>query len=143
MAAATATLYRSGVRALAAGSVRWADDPIAVVLVSPGYFPSVDGHGWREVVAVHELTGARAMRDRSVGTGRSREVALRGAGVSFEIEGELEFRYAVIVNDRGGDPAGDELVGFVDFGRRSVRDATIRVDFAENVVATYTVQGGR
>lgn len=143
MAAATATPYRAGVRSLVSGSVSWENDPVGVVIVSPGYFPSVDGHGWREVVAVHELTGVRTIRDRSVSTGRSREVTLRGAGVSFELDGALEFRYAVIVNARGGDPADDELLAFVDFGRRSVRDATIRVDFAENVVATYTVQGGR
>lgn len=139
---APATLYRAGVRALNSGAVAWATAPAAVVLVGSLYVPSVDRHAWRTDLGAHEMTAPRPMPSRSVVERRSREVALVGGGVSFEIDGDLEFRYAVVVIARGGDPAADELIGVVDFERRAVRDATILVDFAENVVATYTIAAG-
>ncbi len=131
---------------LYSGAVDWERDDVKLMFVTTGYFPDQSRDEFRSDLGSSEASGGVGYLSEGHTIGNrvavtEKIVRLKGDNVSLSIAGgPFVFRYGVIYKARGGVATADELVGFIDFGLQSIRDAVIDVDFdAIEGIARYPV----
>jgi hypothetical protein len=136
-------MYDNAVALFARGELDWENDEIRMILATDRYQPSQTGDLTRDDLREHEVAatgtyqkGGMLLRQRTVSRGVPNEVRLHGGMVTwYGFTGE--FRYAVLVQARGGE---DRLIAYADLGNQQATNARVSVEYDPTEgVAAFTV----
>lgn len=136
--------YRSGLKHLAAGDIKWAADTINVMLATVAYVPNQDTHEFRaavtnEVSGTGYTAGGVALASKAVDVATSKVVRLIADDVAIPASTIPNARVAVIYKVVG-TAATDILIGYaVVDADASSSSGTMTLDFDNaNGILTLT-----
>jgi len=120
-------VYNAGKRRIADGTIDLDTDSLKVMLVTSAYTPDIDTHLFRssvtnEVVGAGYTAGGQAMANVAVAQDDTNDRATVDADDNVWPASTITARGAVIYKDTG-NPATDNLIGYLDFGSDIVSTA--------------------
>lgn len=120
----------------AARRVDWFNDNVIVTLHTASYTPDQDGHDFANDLNNELSIGTGGYARQTLGTKSvnldpaTNTVSLRAANTTFPTL-TATFQYGVIWVDTAGASSTDPLLGWVDFGLRSVSATNFIIDWSD------------